>query len=602
MGLLNPAALYLFAIVPALVIAYLARERPYQVTVSSVLAFRALRVMRGERFGGRPRFSWPFFLELLMLTLAVLAMAGPYLVRHGNPIAVVLDNSAPMQARMADGKTRFATAIVKLKEALGDENSDTTVTVYLTAPEPHPLGAPFRSPGAAGAAFDHVAAVDAPGSAAAFASLLNQLAADHKIARVIVVSYRPITSAPASRITAIALGEPIPNFAIGSFALARDSLGAATLHGRLAVANFSGSAQTLKAVITIDGKSATDAQATVAPGDVANLDFPNLPPGQVYHAHLDPTDAFPLDNEAFATASGVKNIAMLLVSPTVSDSDGLKSIPGVAVTARTPDAYSPNDLANSDIAIFEYTLPKDLPPANALFIMPPPGDALFNFATAQAAQLQVTGWSTTDPLTDGVNFRLLNIRSGEYFGQHPWMQAVVAGAGGGLILAGDRQDHRYIATGFNPLPYLGKQNLPMSILTLNLLSHLAGLGAPDTGYRTGEPWIVPAGVRAIVTPGGSRIAIAGGEPFSGANAQGIYRLAGADTTTLRAVNLADLTASDLENVTPLKIEAPVSGPVREAPPIRTPLTPYVIALIIALIALEALFVYRAPRQMLEVSA
>src|SRR5712692_9833575 len=179
MGLLNPVALYLFAIVPALVIAYLARERPYQVTVSSVLAFRALRVMRGERFGGRPRFSWPFFLELLMLTLAVLAMAGPYLVRHGNPIAVVLDNSAPMQARMADGKTRFATAIVKLKEALGDENSDTTVTVYLTAPEPYPLGAPFRSPGAAGAALDHVAAVDAPGSAAAFAGLLNQLAADH---------------------------------------------------------------------------------------------------------------------------------------------------------------------------------------------------------------------------------------------------------------------------------------------------------------------------------------------------------------------------------------------------------------------------------------
>ena len=599
MGLLNPAALYLFAIVPALVIAYLARERPHQATVSSVLAFRALRVMRGERFGGRPRFSWPFFLELLMLALAVLAMAGPYLVSRDNPIVVVLDNSAPMQARMADGATRFATAIIKLKEALGNENRDTTVTVYLTAPEPHPLGAPLRSPGAASAALDHIAVLDAPGNAAAFVSLLNQLAADHKIARVIVASYRPITSAPASRITAIALGEPIPNFAIGSFALARDSLGAATLHGRLAVANFGGTAQTMKAMITVDDKPGANAQALVAPGDVASLDFANLPSGQIYHAQLEPTDAFPLDNEAFATASGVKNIALLLVSPTVTDGDGLKSIPGVAVTARTPDAYSPTDLANSDVAIFEYTIPKDLPPANTLFVLPPPGDALFNFATAQTAQLQVTGWSTTDPLTDGVNFRLLNIRSGEYFGQHPWMQAVVAGADGGLILAGDRQDHRYIATGFNPLPYLGKQNLPMSILTLNLLSHLAGLGAPETGYRTGEPWIAPAGVREIAMPNGSRIAITGGEPFSGANTQGIYRLAGAAATTLRAVNLADLTSSDLENVTPLKIEAPVSRPSSEAPPIRTPLTPYVIALIIALIALEAFFVYRAPRQMVE---
>src|SRR5215470_16205998 len=97
MGLLNPSALYLFAIVPALVIAYLARERPRQVTVSSVLAFRVLRVMRGERFGGRMRFSWPFFLELLILSLAVLAVAGPYRVHQGNAIAVVLDNAAPMQ-------------------------------------------------------------------------------------------------------------------------------------------------------------------------------------------------------------------------------------------------------------------------------------------------------------------------------------------------------------------------------------------------------------------------------------------------------------------------------------------------------------------------
>jgi len=42
----------LLAIVPALILAYLARERPRQATVSSVLAFRALHVMRGQRFGG----------------------------------------------------------------------------------------------------------------------------------------------------------------------------------------------------------------------------------------------------------------------------------------------------------------------------------------------------------------------------------------------------------------------------------------------------------------------------------------------------------------------------------------------------------------------
>ena len=85
MGLLNPGALYFLSIVPALILAYLARERPRRATVSSVIAFRALHVMRGQRFGGRPRFTWTFFLELLALCLAVIAMAGPYLLKKGHP-------------------------------------------------------------------------------------------------------------------------------------------------------------------------------------------------------------------------------------------------------------------------------------------------------------------------------------------------------------------------------------------------------------------------------------------------------------------------------------------------------------------------------------
>src|SRR5271155_2863349 len=118
MGLLNPRALYFLGILPLLILAYLARERPRQAMVSSVLAFRALHVMRGERFGGRPRFTWTFFVELLILCLAVLAMAGPYLVRQGNPIAVVIDNSAAMQVRTAAGTTRFDDAIKGAQAAL----------------------------------------------------------------------------------------------------------------------------------------------------------------------------------------------------------------------------------------------------------------------------------------------------------------------------------------------------------------------------------------------------------------------------------------------------------------------------------------------------
>jgi hypothetical protein len=599
LGLAFPAAAYFLAIAPLLLIAYLARERPRQAIVSSVLAFRALHVMRGERFGGRPRLSWTFFLELLILCLAVLAIARPYLMRKGVPIAAVIDNSASMQARMPDGKTRFDAALAAARDALGAESGASRVTLYATAPRPAQVGA-FSSAGAAAAALKRLKVTDAPDDPAAVASLLNQLESTRSLGRIIFASYRAIAPPVPARFKSIVTGEPIVNFAIGSFNLTRESLGEPAPHARVAVANFSTVPQTLKVTLTGDGKSIAQARQRVEAGAVASLDFPNLAAAQIYRARLEPADAFALDNTAYAAGSAVKAVSILFVSPSPNDGRSLKSIPGVTVTALTPGAYSPKELAAADLAIFEYTVPKVLPAASALLVMPPPGDPVFNFNARAAAQVQITGWPSTGALTDGVNFRLLNMRSGEYLGEHPWMQAIVSGSGGGLIMAGVRQGHRYVATGFNPFPYLGRQNLPVSILTLNLLSYLAGLGSQAAGFRTGQPWVVPAGVTQIVSPSGRGNTVTPGGQFDGANEQGIYTLIGSGGgKTARAVNLADLTASDLENAAPIRIDAVNGGAAAGESVVRTPLAPWLIAAILALIALEAPLVYRRRRPLVE---
>src|SRR5579863_7669659 len=221
MGLLNPRALYFLAIVPALILAYLARERPRQATVSSVLAFRALHVMRGQRFGGRPRFTWTFFLELLALCLAVIAMAGPYLLKKVTPIAVVLDNSAAMQALTPAGKSRFAEAVAATIDAL-DRAGSGQVTVYLTAPQPRQLGGGIGGIGEAREALARVHAVDAPDDPAALATLLGQLAADSHLGRIIFASYRSVAAPIPPRVESIVVGQPIANYAIGSFVLSRE--------------------------------------------------------------------------------------------------------------------------------------------------------------------------------------------------------------------------------------------------------------------------------------------------------------------------------------------------------------------------------------------
>ena len=84
--------------------------------------------------------------------------------------------------------------------------------------------------------------------------------------------------------------------------------------------------------------------------------------------------------------------------------------------------------------------------------MPPGGNEAFGLRLAPGATTQVTDWRSPDPLTDGVNFRLLALRQPESFAVHPWMESVVNSNLGSLILQGKHQGHRYVALGFNPFP------------------------------------------------------------------------------------------------------------------------------------------------------
>jgi hypothetical protein len=68
---------------------------------------------------------------------------------------------------------------------------------------------------------------------------------------------------------------------------------------------------------------------------------------------------------------------------------------------------------------------------------------------------------------------------------------------------------------------------------------------------------------------------------------------------LRAINLADLTTSDFESVAPLKIETSGAAATPETLNEKSPLTAYILASILALLALEAILLYRRRRLPLE---
>ncbi|HYA35102.1 MAG TPA: BatA and WFA domain-containing protein [Candidatus Binataceae bacterium] len=600
MGLLYPGALWLLAIVPVLVLPYFARERPSRVTVSSVIAFRAIHAMRREHFGRWPRLDWTFFLEAAALILAALAIGVPYLSRASNPIAVVLDNSAAMQATLPEGVTRFAKAQKETDAMLANQDANSSVVLYLTSPRPHQVGEHSTTLDEARAAIASAKPTDAPNNVATLLNLLTDLSSGTRFTKVIFASECPLASGAPSRVTAITVGDPVENYAIGSFTLSRESFGAEALHARITVANFSTKPRDLTITISGDDHRLGTAKTSLGPGETGLVEFPSLSPAKIFRAELGEHDAFALDNVAYATAGSIKKTSILFVSPQPADADGLASIPDVAVTTRTPDAFMPTDLQGIDLAIFQYAIPHDLPPVNTLLVMPPPGDPLFGFTVAQVSPVQIARWSAADPLTDSVNFRLLEIRAGEVFATHPWMASVVDGNGGSLMMRGERQGHRFLALGFNPFPYLGRRNLPMSILTLNSLGYLAGVGENSAGYRTGQPWLVPAGIKTVVTPAGVRIAVTPGTLFRDVGAQGVYELIDSrGASTPRAINLGDLTVSDLEDIAPLRVEA-ASGPRAQSAFLdKIPLNAWLLAVVLALLIAEAMFVYRRRTAALE---
>jgi hypothetical protein len=596
MGLFAPRALYLFAIVPALILAYLARERPNRAIVSSAAAFRALHAFRRERFGGRPRVNWMFFAELLILSLAVLAAAAPFISRPSHPIALVIDNSAAMQARDGSGSsTRFADAIVRAAAMLESDGARGSISIFTTAPEPRRIGEPYESTHAARSALERLNASDAPNDQTSVAAMIANLVADARYAEVIFAGANPVASPAPSRLRAIAVGASSPNAGIGSFTLRREAFGSQTLRARVTIGNFTGQPRDFDLAIVGDEVELGHARLSLGSGETGAVEFPALAPAAIYRTDLKGEDSLALDNTAWAAAGAVRPVAIAFVTPVVGDSAGLAAIPGVTVKVVSPESFSPADLDGIDLAVFQYGAPKEIPPVNSLIVMPPGADPVFGFSATPANSIEVAGWNPTDALTDGVNFRLLNLRSGEYLGSHEWMSSVITAGSGALMMKGERGGHRFIATGFNPFPYLGRGNLPMSVLTLNVLGYLAGLGQNAGGYHTGEPWLVPAGVRAVIAPSGRNIDAAAGTLFTEVDEQGIYNLVNSDgTRTPRAVNLGDLTTSDLDNRPALKINASSSAAV-PATFERRVLSDSVLYAIIALAALEAMIIYRRRR-------
>ncbi len=519
---LSPAAFSLLLALPLLLVPYLLRQRHQRRVVPALFLYQDISSPVRRRLWGRVRLSPLFLLQLLILLLLVAIAARPVLrYDTAGEIALVLDTSASMQTRDPSGQSSvFEAAKEKIQQELANIPAERPISIFTTNPlgavpkdllDPLVGSADTGEPITAGsdmqAVWDRIRVSDAPDpSDATLSAFLARLLRNHDFGRVLFVTDRPVTLPPDEQpshlaLRTVTLDSAQPNTGISTFRLYRSPFFPDQIHATVGIhAAQDALSQLPRGQIVIeDGqtKQRFAAQPLRQPTP-QTVSFSQLPLATSYRARIlfdeqeegngaSRGDGLSIDNEAYAVLPPLEEIAVLLVTPTPEVGDSLGQIPNIKLTLMAPQDYDPAAVTPASAfrcILFHLTAPEALPPTPAAFFLPPDDNPLFSLGQS-AQQPALTHWTYGHPLTSYVTFPLLTPAYAQALQPSGWNTPIIESTVGPLLLAGERAGRRYVVTGFDLLPYLGRHNLPTSILTLNILGWLSDEASQSAPYQTG---------------------------------------------------------------------------------------------------------------------
>ena len=570
---LSPLAFKLAYALPLLFVPYLLQERNKRLIVPALFLYRGLPSTTRRRLWGRLHLTPLFFLQLLILLLFITAAARPFLPRHAGKVAVVIDNSASMQAQAPATKSSlFELAKQQAAEEIATLPGQDTVGLFTSAPFPAPLPSSpeTQSPQQL---LTSLTVTDTPDPGDnILAAFFSQLIQEHGFQRVVFFTDRPPAKPPKEGTLVVrTLGEGRANLNIASVRLYRSPFAPEDIEATVAIGGLTDQANGRVEIVNAEtGKQL--ASQPLPKNDKAPVSFPRLAPAPVYRIHLAVDDGLAVDNDAFVVLPTLRTVSILVVSPAAAVGKSLGQIPNLSVEVISPQDYTPDRASRFPMVLFHLTAPETLPATNAAFLLPPEGNALFPLGKS-ASRPRVTQWAAAHPLTAYVTFPLLTPAYAQALLPVSWCKSVISGTVGSLVLAGEREGRRYAALGFDLLPYLGKQNLPASIFTLNLLGWLADRTGQLADTQTGSVLRVEGPTTVVRQPDGRLAPIVNGAVRL--TQQGVYTLSENGIDRRIAVNLSDAEESRLGR--PLHI--PELAPAVPVAPEKTgqPLWPWILS-------------------------
>jgi len=519
--LLHGWALSLFLVIPVLILAYLRRNPSNQTIVSSLLLIRKLK----SRQVIKKRIKLPlrFFLEVLALSLLVVALASPIISVKNKRVAIIIDTSLSMRA-LEGGQSRITKAIEVTAEILQDE-TNAVFSIYTSTPKLTLVGERDLSSSAALSVVKEN--VKAGYSSDLLSGSVLELAQSGTYDELYVVtdkrvSYLDATNEGGKEVKIIAkkVGEPTSNLAIISAKLSEDAVDQSKQN--ISVSLLASSDQELKGRVELRELSGSDSkeklltttQITVGENKRAEVNFTvrhNV--NSIYKILVVPSVAkdnnIIEDDEVFVTAAPSSATKILVVSKDGKSTLGLDKIRGIITTALSIGEYnhkSEQELYSNSLIIFHRVSPASLPEVPSLLVIPPADGKLFIVENEVAAPV-ISSWNENHPINSYLKVKLLNLSSAEMLQVPTWGEKIINLEQGTIAFAGEYQGIKYAVLGFEIFPFEGDITPVPTVLTLNLIKWLMQNASIKSQYLTGSVIPLDSSNWSKITPDGIKVEI-----------------------------------------------------------------------------------------------
>lgn len=572
-------------VVATTVVLYLLRLRRRSIGVVFLpLWQRVLRDHDATRLISRLRRVLSWLLNTALALLIVFALSDPRTHPPSNSrhIVVLVDTSASMLASDHAGTRldRAREALTNLIDGLGDgdqmliaELKETVLPLSVMTHDPLVLrdaakslhgahtgadwgsGIQFALDALVGKSTPELLIISDGAHATELATFEQQLAQAN-----VLLSYVPI-------------GQTLPNVAISAFSVRRYPLDKSRYEVMLELTNHSDEARTTRVTISGDGAPIEVNQLRLAPREQLLRFYDNLGGGnETLEATISvegAADHLSVDNHAFALLPERKRSKVLAVSPGNTYLEAALLLDEyLDVTLIGPEDPTPEQ--PFDVIVLDGVDAKLGQSQGARLYLNPPAQVSPAPHNKRITDFGFDTWDRKSPLLAFIAPENIQVIEGNSFRPQSGDRVVGASELGPFLVEGKRDDHRFVALGFDPRKSDMVLRVAWPLFLLNCIQHLAQRdGADYSSFATGDVWRVPvpAGLATVTLNGpmGTRPvhpSRTGLLTYAGEFA-GFYELVGNDETRLArfAANLNDTVESNLTVVDTLNV-----GSLQSAPP------------------------------------